>query len=174
MTELAGCVQERRTARLTLRRIRRADIPAVAALHADPRNYPHSPSGAHPPERAEALAQAFVENWTRDGIGYWLAEQTDGLLGVIGITPSPLAGRPCFNLYYRFTPQARGHGLAAEAAREALVVAAQLDPARPVVVRTRPTNGPARRLAETIGLQRRPELDTDDGFVVYLSPGTGW
>ena len=91
-------------------------------------------------------------------------------MGVIGITPSPLGGRRCWNLYYRFTPAGRGLGLAAEAAREALDVGAQIDPGRPVVVRTRPDNVPAQRLAETIGLERRPELDTGDGFVVYVSP----
>ena len=166
LTELAG-VEERRTARLRLRRIERADWPAVVALHIDPRNYPHSPAGAHTRERAEALAQKFSQNWDRDGIGYWLAEHEGEIAGVIGITPSLLEGRRCWNLYYRFRPAARGRGFAAEAARESLVVAAQIDPERPVVVRTRPANAPACRLAETIGLARRPELDADDGFVVY-------
>ncbi len=173
MTELAD-VRERRTARLRLRRVRRADRAAVVALHVDPGNYPYSPSGAHTPERAQALADKFSQDWDRDGIGYWLAEYEGEIVGVIGITPSPLGGRRCFNLYYRFTPAVRRLGLASEAGREALAVAAQLDPERPVVVRTRPGNVAARRLAETIGLQRRPELDTGDGFVVYVSPATGW
>ena len=160
-------VEERRTARLRLRRVQPADSAAVVALHVDPRNYPHSPAGAHTPERAETLAQKFSHDWDRNGIGYWLAEHAGEVVGVIGITPAPLGGRRCWNLYYRFTPAARGRGFAAEAARESLVVAAQIDPERPVVVRTRPGNAPACRLAEAIGLARRPELDAGDGFVVY-------
>lgn len=169
MTELAESVELRRTARLTLRRILPSDIPGVVALHVDPRNYPYSPTGAHPPARAQALVRAFLDAWLRDGIGYWLAEREGELIGVIGITPTPLHGRRAWNLYYRFAPAARGRGFAGEAAREALAVAAQLEPTRPVVVRTRPDNAPARRLAESIGLHRRPDLDAGDGFVVYLS-----
>jgi RimJ/RimL family protein N-acetyltransferase len=87
-----------------------------------------------------------------------------------GIRPSALAGRPCFNLYFRLVVSVRGRGFAAEASREALAVAAVVDPGRPVVVRTRPSNGPARRLAETLGMSRRPELDAaTSGYVVYVS-----
>jgi RimJ/RimL family protein N-acetyltransferase len=46
--------------------------------------------------------------------------------------------RPIWNLYYRFTSAAWGHGFATEAAREALIVAAERDPKRRVVVRTTP------------------------------------
>ena len=166
-------VQQRRTARLLLRRPRSDDVPAIAELHADPLNYPHSPDGAHSPERAQAMAERAVADWDRQGIGWWVAERDGELIGVLGVTPwtgpSPPMGRPCWNLYYRFVPAARGQGLAAEATHEAVAVAAELDPVRPVIVRTRPANGPARRLAEALGLQRRADLDADDGFVVYVS-----
>ena len=165
---MAGA-QERRTERLRLRRVTAADFPVVVALHVDPRNYTHRPDGAHTPTGADALARRFIAQWDRDGIGYWLVEHDGDVIGVAGITPAPLQGRPAWNLYYRFTPQARGRGLAAEATREAVAVAAELDPGRPVVVRTRPANVPARRLAERLGLQRRPDLDADDGFIVYMS-----
>ena len=168
MTELAG-VQERTTARLMLRRPSDSDVPAIVALHVDPRNYPHSPGGAHSPARARAMAHAFIASWERDGIGYWLAQSGGEPVGMVGITPSVLSGRRCWNLYFRFTPAMRGRGLAAEAARESLAVAAELDDERPVLVRTRPGNGPARRLAEAIGLRRAPGLDLADGFVVYTS-----
>ena len=80
------------------------------------------------------------------------------------------AGRPCFNLYFRFVVAVRGHGFAGEASREALAVAAVVDPSRPVVVRTRGSNLPARRLAESIGLARRTDLDAmATGYVVYVS-----
>jgi RimJ/RimL family protein N-acetyltransferase len=164
-------VGERRTARLLLRRPAAADLPWLAAMHSDPLNYPHSPDPPHSRERARSLAEMTLGDWKRDGIGYWLVEHDGRPIGMAGIKPSPLAGRQSWNLYYRFLPAARGQGFAAEATREALVVAALLAPARPVVVRTRPGNHAARRLAETIGLARRPEFDTDDGFVVYVTAG---
>jgi len=173
MTGTAGVegVGERRTARLVLRRPLAADVPWLAAVHSDPLNYPFAPDPPHSPERARALAEMTFEDWGRDGIGYWLVEHDREPVGVAGIKPSPFCGRPTWNLYYRFVPAARGRGFAAEATREALAVAAELDAGRPVVVRTRPGNQPARRLAEAIGLVRRPELDTEDGFVVYVTAG---
>jgi RimJ/RimL family protein N-acetyltransferase len=163
----------RRTAQLVLRRPVAADVEWVAGLHADPRNYTHDPGGVHPPDRARTVAEMTMRNWARDGISYWLVEHAGEPVGMAGITMAALAGRPSWNLYYRFTPAARGHGLGTEAAREALVVAALVDPVRPVIVRTRPTNAPARKLAEGIGLQRRADLDAGDGFVVYASENWG-
>jgi hypothetical protein len=58
----------------------------------------------------------------------------------------------------------------AEAAREAIIVAAERDPRRRVVVRTRPGNDAAQLLASRIGLARAPELDAD-GFVTFVSRG---
>jgi ribosomal-protein-alanine N-acetyltransferase len=169
VTDAAAELGLRRTARLVLRRPEAGDVEWVAGLHADPLNYTHDPGGAHPHERARTLAEMTMRNWTRDGISYWLVEHAGEPVGMAGITMVAFGGRPAWNLYYRFTPAARGRGLGTEAAREALVVAALVGPERPVIVRTRPTNAPARKLAEAIGLQRRADLDTGDGFVVYVS-----
>jgi RimJ/RimL family protein N-acetyltransferase len=166
---LVDDLAERRTARLRLRRPVSSDLSWLTALYSDPRNYPHAPGGAHNAERARVKAAADVSDWEALGIGYWLVEQAGQPLGMLGVRPMPLAGRPAWNLYYRFMASARGRGFASESGREALAVAAALDPRRPVVVRTRPDNDPARRLAVTLGLQRRPELDAGDGFVVYAS-----
>jgi RimJ/RimL family protein N-acetyltransferase len=73
-----------------------------------------------------------------------------------------------WNLYYRFTPTAWGRGLAGEAALEALAAAQERDRSRMVVVRTRPTNAPAQRLARRIGISRRRELDSN-GFITFAS-----
>ena len=170
MTRSSRDVDLRETARLTLRRVREADLPALTAIDVDPENYAFSPTGAYTREQAIAHARAYISAWARNGIGYWLVEHGGDPIGVAGLTPISFDGRSCFNLYYRFVPAARGQGFAAETCREALAVATAIDPEWPIVVRTRPANAPARRLARTLGLIRRPELDTSDGFVVYLSP----
>jgi RimJ/RimL family protein N-acetyltransferase len=60
--------------------------------------------------------------------------------------------------------------LAVEAVREALRAAQEKEPSRPVVARTRPSNDAAKRLAESVGLSRREDLD-EGGFAVFA---TGW
>lgn len=77
---------------------------------------------------------------------------------------------PIWNLYFRFTRAAWGQGFAAEAAREAVIVATERDPRRRVVVRPRPGNDAAQLLTSRIGLARAPELDAD-GFVTFVSRG---
>jgi ribosomal-protein-alanine N-acetyltransferase len=169
--------ERRRTARLLLRRPRANDLEWMTALHSDPLNYPHAPDSAHDPAQARALSRSLIDAWQTERIGYWIAESVGaaagippGRIGMAGVRPSTLAGRPCFNLYFRFVISVRGHGFAAEASREALAVAAAVDPSCPAVVRTRASNAPACRLADAIGLTRRPDLDAlTKGYVVYVS-----
>ena len=169
--------ERRRTARLVLRRPTADDLDWMTALHADPLNYPHAPDRAHEPAQARALSQSLLDAWEADRVGYWIAEpavEIDGVpagrIGMAGVRPSSLAGRSCFNLYFRFVVAVRGHGFAAEASREALAVAAAIDPACPVVVRTRASNVPAQRLADALGLIRRCDLDPlTTGYIVYVS-----
>jgi [ribosomal protein S5]-alanine N-acetyltransferase len=168
--------ERRRTARLMLRRPVANDLDWMTELHSDPRNYTFAPDRAHGPAQARTLSQSLLDSWEGDPVGYWIVEPAEGTgvgagrIGMAGVRPSSLAGRPCFNLYYRFVVAVRGRGFAAEACREALAVAALIDPSCPVVVRTRDANVPARRLAEKLGLIRRADLDAlTTGFVVYVS-----
>jgi RimJ/RimL family protein N-acetyltransferase len=161
-------VSERRTARLRLRRITAADIPAVVALSTDPRTNRHRPDGTPTPDEATAITRRFIRGWEEHGIGYWLVEHEARDVGVAGITATTLGDVDCWNLYYRFSPEVQGRGLAAEATREAIAVARELTAEWPVVARTRPDNEPAIRLALAIGLVRRPDLD-GDGFVAFAA-----
>jgi ribosomal-protein-alanine N-acetyltransferase len=157
------------TARLRLRRLTADDIPAVVALSCDPRVNAHSPTGPPTAEQAEALTRDFIEDWQRDGIGYWIVELSGDMVGIAGIRLVELDGNSYWNLYYRFSPGVWGQGLAAEAARAALEVAHQRAPARRVLARTRPSNGPASRLALAVGMHREPPLDSD-GFLTFATP----
>jgi [ribosomal protein S5]-alanine N-acetyltransferase len=114
------------------------------------------------------MVQNFIEEWERNGFGYWVVEFEGVLVGIAGIRPVDFNGHRCWNLYYRFSPTVWGKGLAAEAAREALAAAHAQNAAMPIVARTRPTNEPAMRLAERVGMERRSDLD-QDGFAVFVS-----
>ncbi len=142
------------------------DLASVVALSTDPRTHRHSPTGTPTRDEAEDFSRRFIEDWDRDGLGYWVVEYEGRDVGLAGVKASTLGGRPCWNMYFRFTPAVHGRGLAAEATREALAAARAHTAEWPVVVRTRPGNDDAARLALAIGLVRRPELDAD-GFVTY-------
>jgi ribosomal-protein-alanine N-acetyltransferase len=144
------------TTRLRLRKVTSQDIEAVASLSCDPRVNEHRPGGAPSREQAVQIAREFVEDWRRDGIGYWIVERDGTMVGLAGLKSAELMGADCWNLYYRFSPVVWGQGLAAEATRAALRVARHRDPQRHVVARTRPSNAPARRLALSIGMKREP------------------
>ena len=165
---MSSPMAERRTARLRLRRVTRRDVAAVVSLSTDPRTHIHSPTRAPTREEAEGYVQRFAEDWDIHGLGYWIVEYEGRDVGLAGVKASTLDERPCWNMYYRFTPAVHGRGLAAEATREALAAAREHTPEWPVVVRTRPLNKPAARLAQAIGLVRRPDLDSE-GFITFAS-----
>jgi RimJ/RimL family protein N-acetyltransferase len=163
-------IEDRWTARLHLRRVTAADAPAVIAVQGDPRTNAHRPGGAPSLAENERAVHDFVRDWREHGVGYWAVELNGKVIGLAGVRRIVFRARECWNLYYRFSPEAWGMGFAVEAAREAVAVADAQRPAHPVVARTRPSNHPAMRVAEKAGLSRRPDLDSD-GFVVLAR---GW
>ncbi len=156
------------TARLRLRRIAETDIEAVVAISSDPETNRHRPGG--PPSRAdsERIARSFIEDWRRDGIGYWVVEHEGAIVGMTGVRRTRRASLDYWNLYYRFSPTVWGTGLAGEAVRMAIAVARREAPDRVILARTRPDNEAAARLALAVGLRRAPAFD-DGGLIAYES-----
>jgi RimJ/RimL family protein N-acetyltransferase len=159
------------TARLTLRRPRPEDAGAVFRIHGDPEANLHNPDG---PQRsvdeAERLLAFFLDHWAEHGFGYWAVEDPSArAIGFGGVMRLPREDGDVLNLYYRFEPDAWGHGYATETALAAVELARSLPGAMPVVAKTRPTNEPAKRVALRAGLERRPDLDRG-GFVAFALP----
>lgn len=124
---------------------------------------------------ARSMLAEWQAAWQRDGIGYWIAHRlsTGQLIGFGGVMRRAWHGREIANLYYRLTPSAWGNGYALELARAAMAQAQLALPGLPVVVRTRPGNAGAIRVAERAGLSRRPDLDDDD-LVFALGWNSGY
>jgi [ribosomal protein S5]-alanine N-acetyltransferase len=156
------------TERLRLRRLASADVPALVAISTDPRTNEHRPGGAPSRAQSEEIISGFISDWEQHGIGYWVVEYLGEVVGVAGVRSSILRGRDCWNLYCRFSPDAWGKGLAAEASRAAIVVARECDPTCRILARTRPDNVAAARLTQTIGMTRSAEWD-GDGFVAFAA-----
>ncbi|HEX6149502.1 GNAT family N-acetyltransferase [Nocardioides sp.] len=161
-----------------LRRLSADDAPAVLAVHGDPRVYVHDPHETHPDlAHTQVFIAPMVEHWARHGFGYWTVLVPDAWPGAVagtqagddgrsvaglgGVQHHTVAGRPVLNVYFRFAPEAQGRGLAGAVLRQVGELAPQVAPGCDVVVRTRPANAAARRVAERAGY-------VDEG----LEPGT--
>lgn len=168
------------TARLRLGAVVPDDLAEHYALMSDPGVWGHLPSGRHTSRErtAEAIAHS-VGHWERDGLGYWTARLLVDLTGtplragdVVGTGGCALrVGTSWWNLYYRLTPAAWGHGLAAELVAAALDAAHSVDPARPVIAYLLEHNAQSRVRAERAGLSlvwRGPDAGNPDPDAVRL------
>jgi RimJ/RimL family protein N-acetyltransferase len=141
-----------------------ADLDDIYELHADERVWRHFPQGRHRDvEQTRARVLAMQNQWSRYGLGYWVARvrvpvgdlPAGSFAGIGGCGVE--SGARWWNLYYRFRPEAQGHGLAAELAQLAVATAHSVAPDRPVVARLLEINVASRATAERTGLllQRR-------------------
>jgi RimJ/RimL family protein N-acetyltransferase len=160
--------------RLLLRRLTSTDGPAVFAVHGDPATNRYNSHGPHRDQaQSEASLQVWLADWAQQGIGYCavsLRTDPDTVIGFTGTRLFELDGVPTLNLYYRYSPLAWGQGIAAEGARAALALAAELRPSTPVVALIDEVNLPSRRLAERLGL-RHSGVNEPEGRGIYRFPG---
>lgn len=166
---------ESRTTRLVLRRPTPADLPFVTALHTDERLYTHAPHvRVTDPAHHETELGRWLQTWDDHGFGYWVAQdRADGVpVGVVGVRP----GEGFLNLYYRFAVPAHGRGLAKEAAREAVAMATEWLPGRPVRALVKEVNTASVRTALACGLVRAgstvlpDDLPGEPPSVVFEAP----
>ncbi len=162
-----------------LRRLTPSDAPGVLSVHGDPRVYVHDPHETHPDlAHTQVFLAPMVEHWATHGFGYWVVllptaawpggvpgpDPDDGdrvVAGLGGVQHHRVDGQPVLNVYFRFAPETQGRGLAGTVLRQVEALAPEVAPGCDVVVRTRPANAAARRVALRAGY-------VDEG----LEPGT--
>ena len=155
------------------------DAEGVLSVHGDSRVYTLDPHERHTDlEHTKRFIAPMVEHWQRHGFGYWTVlvprewwpagvpggEPDDGQrvhAGLGGLHHHQIQGVPVLNVYFRFAPSVQGRGLAGLVLDEAARMAPHVAPGVDIVVRTRPANVAARRVAERAGY-------VDEG----LEPGT--
>ncbi|RKG97634.1 GNAT family N-acetyltransferase [Corallococcus carmarthensis] len=155
------------TDRLLLRAIRESDLDAVFALHSDPATNRFSRRGfMQTLDDARKTLGLWLEDWARDGVGYWLVERLEApgvVVGLGGVRHKELDGQRVLNLAYRFTPQTWGSGYATEVSRAALALAARHLPHVPLVAIIHPENTASLRVAERLGMRLDRHV-TEDGI----------
>jgi [ribosomal protein S5]-alanine N-acetyltransferase len=108
------------TPRLILRKFDEADVDALFRFRGDPEVMRFSLAG---PETREAIQSKFLpsclERYSRDGLGQWaVIRKSDGTcVGECGICVQEVDGQREYEISYRMRSDARGQGLATEAAR---------------------------------------------------------
>jgi RimJ/RimL family protein N-acetyltransferase len=172
------------TARLRLDAVVPEDLDEHVALMSDPAVWRHLPSGRHtdPAQTADAMARV-AGHWERTGLGYWTARLRTDLRAAelpAGLLPGAVVGTggcgrregtAWWNLYYRLTPPAWGHGLAAELVAAAMDAARTVDPGLPIVAYLLEHNLESKGRAERAGLTpvwRGPDAGNPDPAAIRL------
>jgi RimJ/RimL family protein N-acetyltransferase len=161
-----------RTGRMIMRPVAGIDAGPLAALKADPQAYAMMLGGVRTQlQAAEELAED-IRAWGAYGIGLWSArdDETNAFHGVAGVVHRH-DGRG-MALRFAFWPEARGQGLAREAAVAALHFAHERAGLTRVIAVARESNAASRMLLASIGMREAPEEDfRRDGYrmAVYVS-----
>jgi RimJ/RimL family protein N-acetyltransferase len=159
-----------RTDRLLLRRWRRSDREAFAALNADPVVMEYFPSVLGRGD-SDALAAVIEQHFDRHGYGLWAIEIVDvaPFAGFTGLSIPGLEATftPCVEIGWRLTAGYWGRGYATEGARAVLAFAFDQLGLDEVVSFTVAENLRSRRVMEKLGMVRDAAAD----FVHPRLPG---
>jgi RimJ/RimL family protein N-acetyltransferase len=151
-----------RTARLHLRLWRGEDLPAFAALNADPRVMEFLP-GLLDRAASDARVARIRDHFDRHGFGFWAVEVPGvaGFIGFVGLSVPEFTARftPCVEIGWRLAHEHWGKGYATEAARAALDFGFRVLALPEIVSSTVPANRRSRRVMERLGMTRS---DADD------------
>jgi RimJ/RimL family protein N-acetyltransferase len=150
------------TQRLRLRAWKESDLPAFAALNADPRVMEHFPkllTRAESDERAVKI----MDHFDRHGFGLWAVEVAGGpdFIGFVGLNVPAYEAHftPCVEIGWRLAYDYWNKGYASEGAKAAVAFAfdeLQLDE---IVSMTVPANRRSRAVMERLGMTHSPEDD---------------
>jgi RimJ/RimL family protein N-acetyltransferase len=152
------------TSRLLLRLWRDDDLPAFAALNADPEVMEHFPKTLDRGESDSRVAQ-IREHFARHGFGLWAVEIAGGasFIGFVGLSVPTFEApfTPCVEIGWRLAREHWGFGYATEAARAVLGLGFQRLQLGEIVSFTVPANRRSRAVMERIGMTRDPLGDFD-------------
>lgn len=141
-----------RTARLAMGPVAWSDLADLQALKADPRVFAIMLGGVRTPARAAGELAEDIAFWAARGCGMWSVREalSGAFLGITGFMQRP-DGRGVA-LRFAFWPEARGRGLAREAAGAALRFGHEHAGLERVVAVARESNFASRTVLGSIGM----------------------
>ncbi len=173
---------------VVFREVTLADVEGVFIVHSDPRVYELDPHLAHRSLTASReFLLPYIAHWETHGFGYWAvlvprrlwpdgpvsADPRDGdrvFAGMGGIMHRTVVDPSVLNIYYRLAPEVQGNGIAGRIVDASVATANAAAPGIDLVVRTRPANAAARRVATRAGfIDEGLEPGTDDMQLLRLS-----
>lgn len=150
------------TPRLRIRPIESRDHAAFVAMNLDP-DVMHFFPGTYPPEKSEEHLVRYQLQLARDGYSFITLEHrhTGQFLGIAGLqtmtTIVPNLPQPAYEIGWRLTREAQGHGYATEAARAIVDHAFHTLNLPELVAIIASGNTASRRVAAKLGMTQRPE-----------------
>jgi len=160
-----------RTPRLLLRPPTLDDVPAYAAMHADPEVMRYYPKPFTFEESRNEVVR-LREHHEKHGFGLWAVEHEGRFIGITGLLRPTWEAHftPCTEIGWRLERASWGQGFATEAARECLRYAFEVLKVPEVVALTSVPNEPSKRVMERLGMTRDPADDFDHPRLAADSP----
>jgi ribosomal-protein-alanine N-acetyltransferase len=150
--------------RLLLREWRDDDLPAFAALNADPTVMEFFPSVLSPAE-SDATATRIRQHAHEHGFGLWAVELPGiaPFIGFLGLSYArfPAASPPAVEVGWRLAAEHWGRGYATEGARVALEVGFTDLGLDEIIAITAARNARSRRVMERLGMRHAAADDFD-------------
>ena len=161
------------TQRLVLRPWREDDVPAFAAMNADPRVMEFFPKCLTHAESVAAVGRHRA-HFERHGFGQWAVEAPGvaPFVGRVGIMvfDADTHFTPCVEAGWRLAFEHWGRGYATEAARAAVGYGFSAAGLKEIVSFTVPANVRSRAVMERLGMTRDPAYDFDHPNIADDSP----
>ncbi len=150
-----------RTGRLRLTPVAWPDLPDLIALKSDPRVFAVMLDGVRGPVRAAEELAADIAFWAARGYGIWTLRDAagDAFLGLTGLMER--ADGRGVALRFALWPEARGRGLAREAAGAALMFGHEIAGLARIVAVARADNIGSRTVLGAIGMVERARFVRD-------------
>lgn len=157
------------TARLRLTPVGYGDLPDLTRLKANPLAYARMLGGVRAPLQSAAELAEDIQDWGRYGFGMWtVRNHCQDFLGITALMHRPDARGVA--LRFAFFPQARGVGLAREAASATLLYGHETRRLPEIIAVTRVDNYASRQVLNAIGMVVFQDFSRQgDSFLVYRS-----
>ncbi|MGX5218094.1 GNAT family N-acetyltransferase [Pseudomonas segetis] len=155
-------MNELQTQRLILRPWREDDLPAFAAMNANPEVMRHFPACMSLDE-SDALARRIIQHFADHGFGQWVVERAaqPGLIGVVGLQHVSFSApfTPAVEIGWRLDSSHWRQGYALEAARAVLRQGFTELGLEQILAFTVPANRPSQALMQRLGMQHDRQGD---------------